>query len=237
MRFGGRWKLIDLEGAVPLEGAPGVEPGGFTPLYVCPELARRTLQAITAEGKLPALLADVAPASKMDVWSAGVVLLDVMARRCALEETYAGFQAQALMDFEVEDTSLEALRQWYEWLGGGSPVDLGDYLPPEVRASVLEASSDLRDLLQRLLAKDPEDRLSAEAFLAHPALAAGPQPQEPAEAEASKAAGGAADAAAPEEGEPGEPPEEPRPARCFCLRLCWRPPAAQGKARRVAPVP
>lgn len=182
MRFGTYWKLIDLEGVMPMDGTSGVDMSCVTPLYACPEVARAALEQLGMPGNggcIPAVLDHVRPAEKMDVWAAGIVLLDVLARKCALEEMYSGFRMQALMSFDGEEDPTEGLRQWYEWLADPAPILPGDYAcPPEVYGSPapLPPSSDedvvnLRALFAGLLAKDPAQRLSTAELLAHPALA------------------------------------------------------------------
>eukprot|EP00428_Durinskia_dybowskii_P021819 CAMPEP_0170201514 /NCGR_PEP_ID=MMETSP0116_2-20130129/210_1 /TAXON_ID=400756 /ORGANISM="Durinskia baltica, Strain CSIRO CS-38" /LENGTH=356 /DNA_ID=CAMNT_0010451723 /DNA_START=60 /DNA_END=1128 /DNA_ORIENTATION=- len=159
MRFGSRWKLIDLEGCL---------PGGrearivFSPLYAAPELARFTLKHGSAEG--------LEPTAAMDIWAAGVVLLDVLVHGSALEETKAGLDTGNL--FEEDDG---ALQQEHGTSGsvGEEPLDFKDLLSDAPASSrELLQISELYDLLQRLLHKDPAQRLTMQQFRQHPFFAA-----------------------------------------------------------------
>eukprot|EP00930_Biecheleria_cincta_P024861 TRINITY_DN17747_c0_g1_i1.p1 TRINITY_DN17747_c0_g1~~TRINITY_DN17747_c0_g1_i1.p1 ORF type:complete len:503 (-),score=118.75 TRINITY_DN17747_c0_g1_i1:47-1555(-) len=136
LRFGGLWKLIDLEGALELPGGTASSPeaaqilstDGFTPLYAAPEMARAVLQQPKTS-----LLSDLLPAATMDVWSAGVVVLDVLAGVSVFEETFAGYQAQALMSFDAEDADeRQGLLDWYGWLSEETPLKLSDHLPRNI---------------------------------------------------------------------------------------------------------
>lgn len=184
MRFGTHWKLIDLEGVVPMEGSASIHMSCFTPLYVSPEIARAVLEKLEAcgnNGTIPSVLEGVRPSGKIDVWAAGVVLLDVLARGCAFEETYSGFRMQALVTFDDEEDPTGGLKQWYTWLADPAPILPGEYSsPPELyhgqnSDSSLPRSEEefvkLHALFAGLLAKDPEQRLPTAEFLAHPALA------------------------------------------------------------------
>mmetsp|Transcript_64617 Transcript_64617/g.120307 ORF Transcript_64617/g.120307 Transcript_64617/m.120307 type:complete len:386 (-) Transcript_64617:26-1183(-) len=156
LRFGGSWKLIDLESCQDL-GTETIDSGGFTPLYASPELARSTLPA--SDGGQSCV-----PTGKMDVWGAGVVLLDVLYGGAALEDTKAGFDAAGLFD---EDFS--SLTEWYKWLADNAySMKVMDYLPSTgFGVKVLEEHPDLHSLMQNLLCKDPLKRWSAREFLDH----------------------------------------------------------------------
>ena len=107
MRFGTRWKLIDLDCCMSCNDEM-VTPENFTPLYASPELAREVLDTLEMDN--PATRKRPCPA--MDIWAAGVarlhfghsfgrirlqlggglvqvVLLDVLAEGCCFAETKA----------------------------------------------------------------------------------------------------------------------------------------------------
>jgi len=194
MRFGGRWKLIDIEGVVSLAPLPTtVKPDAFTPLYACPELGRVWLDSAASSGG-SGKGACCAPTAKMDVWSAGVVLLDVLARQCAFEDTFTGFQSAAFMELdgtEPDDFPM-GLKEWYEWLVDPTPVLPSEHASPSTLAEALERT-ELQALLRGLLAKDPAQRFTTEQFRAHPALAL-------------------------EEAEPEDADERPVKCRCLAFR-------------------
>jgi len=180
MRFGRRWKLIDLEGCLPLSTGAALSSDCFTPVYACPELARVAVGASTAAAAgvkvSRATLSGVVPSAKMDVWSAGVVLLDVLAQRGVLEECMAGCMYCDMMDFDADarddEPDARGLEQFYQWLADPAPLDFTLLLSePASSAKLLAASPALQDLLAGLLVKDPDARLTAEAFRTHPFLA------------------------------------------------------------------
>jgi len=143
----------------------------------------------------------------MDVWSAGVVLLDVLARQCAFEDEFTGFQSAAFMELDgTEGDGAMGLKEWYEWLVDPTPILPKAYASPP-SLPVAHEGTEMHALLVGLLAKDPAQRLSIEQFRAHPALGL------PAEADGR---------------EPGE--ADARPAKCRCLALPRRSPA-----RRASP--
>lgn len=194
MRFSGRWKIIDIEGAASLASpSAAVKPDDFTPLYACPELGRAWLDALPASGG-SGRAASCTPSSKMDVWSAGVVLLDVLARQCAFEDEFTGFQSAAFMELDgTEGDDAMGLREWYEWLVDSTPILPKDYASPP-SLPVAREGTEMHALLTGLLAKDPSQRLSIEQFRAHPALGL------------------------PTEADGGEPEDaDARPAKCRCL--------------------
>lgn len=171
MRFGERWKLIDLEGALALPAA-SLSLSCFTPLYAAPEVAQAVLADTAVVAGTAATLESFAPSAKLDVWAAGVVLLDVLAHECAFQETWSGYQAQHMMDFDaVDDGGLGFLKDWYEWLADPSPIRPSDFASVASSRALLDSSQELRELLFGLLAKDPNARLSTEEFLQHPFLA------------------------------------------------------------------
>lgn len=129
------WKLIDLEGALELPNGTASSPkaaqlissDGFTPLYAAPEVACAVLKTLkSASGKMRPFLK---PAASMDVWSAGVVVLDVLAGVAVFEETFAGYQAQALMSFAEDADERQGLLDWYGWLSEDTPLKISDYVP------------------------------------------------------------------------------------------------------------
>ena len=71
MRFGCRWKLIDLECCMPHGGENLVSLADITPLYASPEIAQAALDRVDLTA--PALLP---PHSAMDIWAAGVPFLN-----------------------------------------------------------------------------------------------------------------------------------------------------------------
>eukprot|EP00928_Gymnodinium_smaydae_P015616 TRINITY_DN15786_c0_g1_i2.p1 TRINITY_DN15786_c0_g1~~TRINITY_DN15786_c0_g1_i2.p1 ORF type:complete len:447 (+),score=70.05 TRINITY_DN15786_c0_g1_i2:197-1537(+) len=158
MDFGGVWKLIDLEGCLPKDGSVTVPMDNFTALYASPELARFAL------GETPA----PRPSESMDMWAVGVVLLDILARTTAFQDTKSGFDSAALFEDVPPAIPNEA---WYRWLAEEQPVAPLDFLEDgSDGAQLLASSQDLRDLLRRLLSKDAAQRPSAEDMLRHPLL-------------------------------------------------------------------
>eukprot|EP00929_Paragymnodinium_shiwhaense_P094349 TRINITY_DN5486_c0_g1_i2.p1 TRINITY_DN5486_c0_g1~~TRINITY_DN5486_c0_g1_i2.p1 ORF type:complete len:585 (-),score=197.08 TRINITY_DN5486_c0_g1_i2:221-1975(-) len=147
------WKVIDIEGAQEITAEAVLDKDCFTPLYACPEIA-----ALAQEpGKEVRMALD----PTVDVWSAGVVMLDVLAHRSVFEETWAGFQAEALMSFD--DTEADPLVAWYGWLADATPVDMKSFVTePAASVAMLEVA---RPWLEGLLKKDPKQRFSAQEFL------------------------------------------------------------------------
>ncbi|CAJ1406209.1 unnamed protein product [Effrenium voratum] len=152
MRFGTRWKLIDLDCCMSCNDEM-VTPENFTPLYASPELAREVLDTLEMDNPATRKLR---PCPAMDIWAAGVVLLDVLAEGCCFAETKASFDAAAL--FEEEGIPFEG---WYRWLASCDPLDVDDLLSGTPGAVHLQDAR-LRSLLHGALAKEPKSRLSAE---------------------------------------------------------------------------
>eukprot|EP00401_Gymnodinium_catenatum_P015713 CAMPEP_0117510360 /NCGR_PEP_ID=MMETSP0784-20121206/27951_1 /TAXON_ID=39447 /ORGANISM="" /LENGTH=494 /DNA_ID=CAMNT_0005305997 /DNA_START=206 /DNA_END=1690 /DNA_ORIENTATION=+ len=233
MHFGTRWKLIDFEGAVHLKSlAPtSLDLGLFTPLYACPEVARAVLASTAVSDGSSSLLEGLAPSAKMDAWSCGVVLLDVLAHECAFQEIWSGFQAQAMMSLDGGDEGggLGFLRDWYDWVADPAPVVAAEYassIPSS--AAMLKASGDLQSLLVRLLAKDPGARSSDDEVLRHPFLALVPQQERgtPAEAPVFPQEERAENSTAGTSEAPDEEAFPPRAKRGFgakcCMAICGR---------------
>jgi serine/threonine protein kinase len=173
LRFGDRWKMIDLEGAVRLSQPPATVAVEFrldccTPLYASPELARAVTRNPAILDGSTTIISGLAPSPKMDLWAAGVVLLDVLAHQCVFEEMWSGFQAQYLMEAE-DDGSLGFQKEWYEWLADPTPIVAKDYVAsPASSVSMLRESAELQGLLAELLMKEPIARLSSDGFVQHP---------------------------------------------------------------------
>lgn len=127
----------------------------ITPLYASPELARAMVTSRTTL---------VPPSSQMDIWAAGVVLLDVLAEGCCFGEMKASFDLQAL--FEEEAFSNEG---WYGWLSSPEPLDLRSILESCVRGRL---DAQLEAFLKVILAKEPTCRLSALQLRDHELLQA-----------------------------------------------------------------
>eukprot|EP00928_Gymnodinium_smaydae_P020308 TRINITY_DN17852_c0_g1_i1.p1 TRINITY_DN17852_c0_g1~~TRINITY_DN17852_c0_g1_i1.p1 ORF type:complete len:438 (-),score=50.08 TRINITY_DN17852_c0_g1_i1:120-1433(-) len=156
MKFGGLWKLIDLEGCLPQDETGTISGNEFTPLYASPELASFAL----GEADAPK------PAESMDMWAVGVVLLDFLARACAFQDMKSGFDAAAL--FEEEAVPFES---WYRWLADSEPILPSDFLDDSSSGKqILAGSAELRELLGQLLSKDAASRPSASEMLQHPLL-------------------------------------------------------------------
>eukprot|EP00438_Fugacium_kawagutii_P008874 Skav200656 [mRNA] locus=scaffold2539:171422:174595:+ [translate_table: standard] len=123
MRFdtcrGKAWKFIDLECCMPI-GGQLLSADNITPLYASPELAK----AATAASKTGASMIPLPPSSEMDIWAAGVVLLDVLAEGCCFGEMKASFDLQAL--FEEEEFTNES------WLLQGPQHHRGRRIVEEV---------------------------------------------------------------------------------------------------------
>eukprot|EP00931_Biecheleriopsis_adriatica_P047163 TRINITY_DN27162_c0_g1_i1.p1 TRINITY_DN27162_c0_g1~~TRINITY_DN27162_c0_g1_i1.p1 ORF type:complete len:497 (+),score=115.29 TRINITY_DN27162_c0_g1_i1:61-1491(+) len=159
MRFqGGRWKLIDLEGCQPSDEGR-LKSDSFTPLYASPELARFALDGAESAG--------IAPTPAMDIWSAGVVVLDMLAHKAAFAETKAGTACASL--FEEECVPCQG---WYEWLADPEPLNIESFIDTPASVQLLKGSPDLQDFLGQLLEKDSSRRPSAEGLKRHPFLQA-----------------------------------------------------------------
>lgn len=150
LRFGGRWKLIDMASMESQRQGASIPCDCFTPLYASPELASA---ALTNTGSMLHGV-DVLPA--LDAWSAGIVLLDVLAHRPALEETKTSLQQAMLFD---EGNSLD---EWYRWISYPTELNIGEILSvaPAASAALLHSAPGLQELIKGLLAKDPSERLS-----------------------------------------------------------------------------
>mmetsp|Transcript_115029 Transcript_115029/g.229018 ORF Transcript_115029/g.229018 Transcript_115029/m.229018 type:complete len:501 (+) Transcript_115029:103-1605(+) len=178
MRFGdGSWKLIDLEGTVPMwctSKSSQLRLDGFTPLYTCPELAGAVLEDEAVLRGSTLALTGIAPSSKMDTWGAGVVILDMLAHESAFEEVRSGMAMQAMMcmDMEEDVDGIAVWEQtWYRWLVEPEPIAAEAYLTSlSSSAKLLQRCPELQDLLDRLLAKEPKFRLTAREVLEHPFL-------------------------------------------------------------------
>lgn len=190
MRFGDRWKLIDLEGCQPV-GEGVVSEEMVTPKYVSPELARAILaragldDAGVGNPRLP-------PLGAMDAWGAGLVLLDVLTDGEAWEDWKNGYDAASLFEDEaIQDES------WYRWLAAPEPFDLLYLLGSGAAGGsqrhqweCLQSVDGLQGLLASLLEKDPDRRTSASELCEHPLLAS--LPQSPSRASAGHQRGQAA---------------------------------------------
>jgi len=178
MRFGdGSWKLIDLEGTVPMwctNKSSQLRLDGFTPLYVCPELAGAVLEDEAVLRGSTLALTGIAPSSKMDTWGAGVVILDMLAHESAFEEVRSSLAMQAMMCMDMdEDVGGIAIfeQNWYRWLVEPEPIAAEAYLTSlSSSAKLLQRCPELQDLLEKLLAKEPKFRLTAREVLEHPFL-------------------------------------------------------------------
>lgn len=174
MRFGGRWKIIDLEGCSSLIAESDLSMDSFTPMYACPELAGAVLAKAASGDHLSTTLAGVALSEKFDVWSAGVILLDVLAHGEAFSETWNAFQEQAFMSFDDEpDPTLGFVEQWYQWLSAPDELVISDLVKePASSVALLERCPELPLLLRGLLAKSPSNRSSTQDFKEHAFLRA-----------------------------------------------------------------
>lgn len=178
MRFGdGSWKLIDLEGTVPMwctNKSSQLRLDGFTPLYTCPELAGAVLEDEAVLRGSTLALTGIAPSSKMDTWGAGVVILDMLAHESAFEEVRSSLAMQAMMCMDMdEDVGGIAIfeQNWYRWLVEPEPIAAEAYLTSRSSsAKLLQRCPELQDLLDRLLAKEPKFRPTAREVLEHPFL-------------------------------------------------------------------
>mmetsp|Transcript_7834 Transcript_7834/g.18255 ORF Transcript_7834/g.18255 Transcript_7834/m.18255 type:complete len:1108 (-) Transcript_7834:102-3425(-) len=119
------------------------------------------------------------PSTKLDLWSAGVLLMDVLAHKRAFEATFLQLQQQSnLLKSEDKDSKSEmeasesvGLETWYKWLSSDAAIDIAEHiLEPKASLDMLRKSTDLQNLLDSLLAKRPSARISAEAFKQHPWL-------------------------------------------------------------------
>jgi len=156
MRFLCTWKIIDLDGCLPKDGTARVCKDAFSPLYACPELAAFALHAEDNKGPVPS--------EAMDVWSLGVVLLDVLAHCAAFQETKSGFDSVALFDEE----SLPC-EEWYQWVSDPWPICIPTLITrPESSVALLSECPALEELLKSLLAKDPQSRTAVKTLLRHP---------------------------------------------------------------------
>lgn len=155
MRFGDKWKLIDLEGCLPIQAGSCVKSENFTPLYASPELARFALGEIEAPQASGA----------MDTWALGVVLLDVIARDVAFESIKSGCDASEMFSFEEPTVQGE---EWYRWLSSSCPVDIDEMVADTPGAELLRNNEEFAEVIRGLLDKDPEKRLSAQALLKLP---------------------------------------------------------------------
>merc|ERR1712190_189787 len=85
--------------------------------------------------------------------------------------TLAGFQSQALFDYDGESESRLGLGldEWYAWLSGTEEVNINEHVTdPESSRTMLQSCMDLKDLLSKMLAKQPDARLSSFEFRRHP---------------------------------------------------------------------
>jgi len=173
MRFGGRWKIIDLESCSSLSAESELSMDSFTPMYACPELAGAILAKAASGDDLSTKLAGVALSEKFDVWAAGVILLDVLAHGEAFSESWTTFQTQAFMSFDEPDTALGFVEQWYQWLSAPDELVISDLVyEPASSVALLEQCPELPLLLRGLLAKSPSNRFSTQDFKEHAFLRA-----------------------------------------------------------------
>jgi serine/threonine protein kinase len=171
MLFGGLWKLIDLEGAAQLQGDATLDMGCVTPMYAPPEVAAAVLARPDVVSGSTTLVTGVQPTAKMDVWAAGVTLLDILVHESAFQDMWVSFQMQALDECLEDDGGIGFQKYWYEFLVDPSPISAKEYVSSRASsAAMLQESPELQDLLQRMLEKDPAKRMTTEEFLRHPFL-------------------------------------------------------------------
>eukprot|EP00746_Dinoflagellata_sp_MGD_P023055 gnl/MRDRNA2_/MRDRNA2_153975_c0_seq1.p1 gnl/MRDRNA2_/MRDRNA2_153975_c0~~gnl/MRDRNA2_/MRDRNA2_153975_c0_seq1.p1 ORF type:complete len:495 (+),score=101.16 gnl/MRDRNA2_/MRDRNA2_153975_c0_seq1:93-1577(+) len=167
MRFGSRWKLIDIDGVRPTGAVVPLEPAFYTPLYTAPELAK----SLVADDE------SVLLSRSMDAWSLGCVLLDCLAGQpCYLRPKYLELTAADESD----------LAPWFRWIADETiPIDFLSHRDDHAAS-----------LMHVLLAKNPEHRASLPEVVTHaffanvpfeslppapppPALASPPTPKPP----------------------------------------------------------
>mmetsp|Transcript_146296 Transcript_146296/g.207459 ORF Transcript_146296/g.207459 Transcript_146296/m.207459 type:complete len:406 (+) Transcript_146296:97-1314(+) len=163
MRFGSLWKLIDLGSCLYVGDVVPLD--GFTPLYCSPELAEAALEE--SEANPGPLRWPLRARPAMDLWAAGVVLLDVLVQGCCFAETKASLD---LVDLFADATPFEG---WYRWLASTEPIDLRCLVAETPGAALLNA--ELCNLLDGLLQKEQDSRPSAASVLRHPLLEPGGQ--------------------------------------------------------------
>jgi len=145
MRFDNTWKLIDFDGAMKSGTMVPPDKCSVTPFYMPPEMA-----LLSKEGHFDSIMAS----RLMDVWSVGL---------CALEAVFLQ----------------PVLRPWYiEWRGPDGNDDkfiewLGDYttdpiISGDMRAAMDDIDPNMRDLLEKMLQKDPKKRHCITQCLVHP---------------------------------------------------------------------
>eukprot|EP00416_Gambierdiscus_australes_P042154 CAMPEP_0171114306 /NCGR_PEP_ID=MMETSP0766_2-20121228/85002_1 /TAXON_ID=439317 /ORGANISM="Gambierdiscus australes, Strain CAWD 149" /LENGTH=408 /DNA_ID=CAMNT_0011576597 /DNA_START=65 /DNA_END=1292 /DNA_ORIENTATION=- len=152
MRFrsGGvdQWKLIDLDGAMETGVDLGLEHCTFTPEYMPPELA-------VACGRRSTGSANTITLSRlMDVWSVGM---------CSLEAIFLQPVLRPWMEEWRRETGSD--RKYFRWLADYStePIISGD-----LRDHLVGIDEDMCSFLEKMLAKDPQERSSIAECLTHP---------------------------------------------------------------------
>ena len=141
----GRWKLIDMDGLrAPSEVVDMNHADFYTVIYAAPELAR----AVADQGALRL-------SRRLDVWSAGLCVLEMKLLRPLLESRFQGF-CQAAEDGD-------GLQLFFQWLGSSEE--------PQLEVQELCGKSELLEIIaRRMVVTDPLERASPAQLLEEPVL-------------------------------------------------------------------
>mmetsp|Transcript_41938 Transcript_41938/g.82218 ORF Transcript_41938/g.82218 Transcript_41938/m.82218 type:complete len:2007 (+) Transcript_41938:318-6338(+) len=145
-KFGGRWKLLGVGGAIPIRGRTDPSRGFYhPPEAITVETKRSTLGKKTISAKVNSVTA----APSYDIWAFGVVLFEALADTPLAPYACRGKRA-------MSNTEMAKIGKWDD-----------QALKKSFRAVDLE-DADARDLFKRVLHPDPEKRIvSMRAILEH----------------------------------------------------------------------
>lgn len=142
-----QWKLIDLDGAVETGSDRRLEECTFTPEYMPPELARAWAKKKGQPGT------KITMSRLMDVWSIGMCSLEAIFLQPVLRPWYDEWQKETGDDLK-----------FYTWLANyeTEPILHGD-----MHDMIAGIDKDMCELLEIMLAKDPDQRSSIAECLTH----------------------------------------------------------------------
>eukprot|EP00931_Biecheleriopsis_adriatica_P061323 TRINITY_DN36877_c0_g1_i1.p1 TRINITY_DN36877_c0_g1~~TRINITY_DN36877_c0_g1_i1.p1 ORF type:complete len:407 (+),score=87.75 TRINITY_DN36877_c0_g1_i1:31-1221(+) len=140
---GGRWKLVDLDDVKLAGEMLPLEKCAYTPLYASPEFA---LADVTG--------ADLKISRTMDAWAIGLVGMEVIFKQPVLGPWYEQWSKETGDD-----------KKYFAWLSnfGTEPIVSGEV----AEAIASKYDSEIADLLEGLLRKDPQERLCIPRCIVH----------------------------------------------------------------------
>uniref|UniRef100_A0A7S4S2B2 Protein kinase domain-containing protein n=1 Tax=Alexandrium monilatum TaxID=311494 RepID=A0A7S4S2B2_9DINO len=143
------WKLIDLDGAMETGREIRPEQVTFTPEYMPPELAKAWVAWTSGDPSYRLTMSRL-----MDVWSIGM---------CSLEAIFLQPVLRPWFEEWKKETGSE--EKFFKWL---ADYDTEPILHGDMHEMLAGMDKDMCDLLETMLAKDPDTRSSINECLTHP---------------------------------------------------------------------